>query len=84
MVRRSLSHGLRAWLAVVGGFSLRMMGRFLCVAWSAFGLVSVTIVRFGCECVAQSPWAEAEAEVDVAGGVVHISVVSHTSCVVRG
>ena len=52
MVRRSLSHGLRAWLAVVGGFSLRMMGRFLCVAWSAFGLVSVTIVRFGYEGVA--------------------------------
>ena len=84
MVRRSLSHGLRAWLAVVGGFSLRMMGRFLCVAWSAFGLVSVTIVRFGCEFVTQSPWAEAEAEMGVAGGIAHLSVVPYTSCVVRG
>ena len=57
---------------------------FRLAARSAFGLASVAVGCIGCECVAQSPWAEAEAEVDVAGGVVHISVVSHTSCVVRG
>ena len=53
-------------------------------ARSAFGLASVAVGCIGCECVAQSPWAEAEAEVDVAGGSAHLGVVPETSCVVRG
>ena len=46
MDRRPLSHGLRAWLAVVGGFSMQMVGQCFGWAWSAFGLVAVTCVRW--------------------------------------
>ena len=47
MARYPLSHGLRTWLAVVGGFSSQVSGSLVSVARSGFGPVSVMVVRHG-------------------------------------